>query len=107
MKTAEQLRGDRTVTVSAKDIYELITRQQFKCAITGDDLDPHDATIDHVVPISIGGSNDISNLQVVTKAANRIKGVLTMDQLIGLCQRIVDKHGNSCGLTNDRASGEA
>jgi hypothetical protein len=106
MKTAEKLTENRTVAVSSKDIYELITRQQFKCAITGDELSPADATIDHIIPVSMGGSNDIGNLQVVTKAANRIKGALTMDQLIGLCQRIVDKHGNSCGIANDRTSGE-
>ncbi len=38
--------------------------------------------IDHVVPLSRGGTNEFSNLQVLCKACNRLKGTGTMDDLI-------------------------
>jgi CRISPR/Cas system Type II protein with McrA/HNH and RuvC-like nuclease domain len=106
MNNTGNAKVNRKVSVTASEIYELIKRQNFECAITGEKLDVNDATIDHIVPVSIGGGNEISNLQVVTKAANRVKGNLTMEQLVDLCKRIVDKHGNSCGIANDRTSGE-
>ena len=33
-----------------------------------------DATIDHIVPLSKGGSDDITNMQIAHSACNREKG---------------------------------
>jgi 5-methylcytosine-specific restriction endonuclease McrA len=38
-----------------------------------------DISIDHVVPLSKGGSNDITNLQPLCKPCNSSKGVKTTD----------------------------
>ena len=38
--------------------------------------------IDHVTPLSRGGTDDFSNLQLLCKACNRLKGTGTMEDLI-------------------------
>lgn len=50
---------------------------------------PSLASLDHIVPSSLGGTDAIENLQWVTYAANRAKGDLTMGQLIAMCERII------------------
>lgn len=35
--------------------------------------------IDHIIPITNGGTNDISNLQIMHKTTNNIKGILSED----------------------------
>jgi 5-methylcytosine-specific restriction endonuclease McrA len=48
----------------------LIERDGYKCAICGsiDDL-----TIDHLVPLSKGGSDDLPNLRILCRPHNSVK----------------------------------
>lgn len=41
-----------------------------------------DACIDHIIPISAGGTNDLHNLQWISEEANRAKGTMTHEQFI-------------------------
>jgi len=49
-------------------------RQKGKCAITGEQLDISKMEADHIIPWSQGGKTEPSNLQMVSKVANRSKG---------------------------------
>jgi hypothetical protein len=55
------------------DLEELIARDGLLCGICGDFLDPALADVDHVHPKSLGGSNDLSNLQLAHVTCNRSK----------------------------------
>lgn len=44
------------------------------CALCGMPLTFEEATLDHIVPLSKGGTNDISNLQLAHKKCNWEKG---------------------------------
>lgn len=55
---------------------QLIARDGAYCAHCGDE---RDLTIDHVRPISRGGSNELSNLQVLCRPCNSRKGARTGD----------------------------
>ena len=52
----------------------LVLRQQFACAICGGPLDRELAHVDHIIPVSRGGGNEIENLQAVHATCNRRKG---------------------------------
>ena len=68
----------------------LIEKQNYKCALTGDDISfEDDIELDHILPIYRGGTNELSNIQWVTRQANWFKRALTEDELIELCEKIV------------------
>lgn len=71
----------------------LFEQQRGKCAYSDELLIPgQNACIDHKVPRSRGGTNDIDNLQWVTKTINRIKGTMTHEEFVALCCHIAHKH---------------
>jgi 5-methylcytosine-specific restriction endonuclease McrA len=73
----------------ARMIYGILQRQGFKCALSGVDLDPDSASLDHIIPVSKGGSYDSAdNLQIVTMEINRMKGALMNDEFVDLCRTV-------------------
>ena len=56
---------------------------------------PHTYNLDHIIPTSKGGTNNISNLQICIKEANVAKGDLSTDQLYILCEKILS-HRDRC-----------
>lgn len=54
-----------------KQAIELINSVNGVCALCGEDKTP---SIDHIIPISKGGSDDLSNLQVLCSSCNSKKG---------------------------------
>ena len=61
-----------------KDLYET---QQRRCNGCGNTYQEKDLTVDHIVPVSKGGTNDIANLQLLCHNCNSIKGNRSMDYL--------------------------
>ena len=60
----------------------LYQRQGGYCAACDHHFQPRNLTIDHVVPSSKGGSDDISNLQLLCHACNQLKGDRPQEQLM-------------------------
>ena len=68
----------------------LIEKQNYKCALTGDAISfEDDIELDHILPTYRGGSNELSNVQWVTKEANWFKRALTENELLTLCEKIL------------------
>ena len=80
-------RSSETVTV--QEVHDLLVRQDFRCALTGEPLDPSDASMDHILAVSRGGPHTIENAQIVRKDVNRAKGTLTNEEFISLCRAVV------------------
>ncbi len=62
-----------------------------KCYLTGEQLDinqPRTYEFDHIIPRSKGGSNELDNLGICTKQANRAKGIMTKDEFINFCKQV-------------------
>jgi len=62
------------------------------CYLTGTPIDlnkPETYQLDHIIPTSKGGSNDLDNLQICIKEANIAKGDLMVDELYELCEKIL------------------
>lgn len=47
---------------------------KFLCVQCFEPFDIKDLTVDHIMPVSLGGTNDISNLQPLCMPCNRLKG---------------------------------
>lgn len=64
-----------------------------KCYLTGESIDLYKGDtyeFDHITPISLGGTNDLSNLQIASKNANQAKGSLTVDEFHKLCKEVLE-----------------
>ena len=79
-------------TVTAKMIMAMIERQQFRCALSGRELTPETASLDHIQPLPRGGAHDLSNVWIVDHQVNAAKGTLTKDEFVTLCCEVADHH---------------
>lgn len=59
-----------------------------KCAICGKPVKFKKATIDHIQPLSAGGTNDFKNLQIACRSCNGMKSYLTMNDFLMKLPRI-------------------
>ena len=89
-------RFQRTMTFNYKDVHKKYG-DHFPCALTGRPIDfykPETYEYDHIQPISRGGDNTISNLQLLCPEANQAKGSLTDQEFIELCKEVVIHAGH-------------
>ncbi len=76
-------------SINAQRILGLLKRQNYCCALTGRELTPDNAALDHILPMSRGGKNLIQNAQALHKDVNRAKSVFTNEEFIQLCREVV------------------
>ena len=75
-----------------EELKNLLVAQGFRCAYSGKLMVlGSDATIDHKIPRSRGGTNDISNLHWVSRRVNQMKTDFTHDEFIAACRVIANK----------------
>lgn len=75
-------------------LYKLIQWQEFRCAITGRELTPENASLDHIIPVSKGGEHLLENIQFLHADVNRAKGTMTMDEFIAMCAEVTAHHAS-------------
>lgn len=75
--------------LTAPEIRRLLKSQEYRCALTGRELTPQTASIDHRQPLARGGSLASSNVQIVHIEANAAKGNLPLDDFVQLCREVV------------------
>jgi 5-methylcytosine-specific restriction endonuclease McrA len=78
---------------SFRMLLALLEAQGYLCALTGVRLEVETAELDHKVPVSRGGTNDLSNLQWVHKSINRAKGTMTNEEFVEACVKVAEKQG--------------
>ena len=76
--------------VTAKQLLELVERQQYRCALSGRVLAPETASLDHIVPLNRGGQHDIDNLWILEHTVNRAKGTQLVSEFVAMCEDIVN-----------------
>ena len=74
--------------VTASQLLELAESQSFRCALSGIALEPYSAALDHIVPVSAGGSHEIDNLQWLDRRINSMKGDMPVDEFVELCRAV-------------------
>lgn len=71
---------------------QLLIEQNFRCAYTNEPLIlGRDATIDHKMPRTRGGSNAIENLHWVTQRVNAMKSNYSHDEFLKICAIITEQ----------------
>lgn len=78
-------RSDSDGSVNPQAILRMLEAQHYRCALSDRPLTPETASLDHIMPVSRGGSHCISNTQALDRAVNRAKGTLTNEEFITLC----------------------
>ena len=74
--------------VTAKRLLELIERQEYRCALSGEKLTPKTASLDHKEPLSRGGEHNMANVQIVHRFVNRAKGTMSQAEFIEMCRKV-------------------
>lgn len=66
-----------------------------KCYLTGDPINLLEDTyqFDHIIPTSKGGSNNLDNLGITTKASNQSKSDMSVDEYIEHCKKVLTNFG--------------
>ena len=73
---------------SLAEFRKIPERQGYKCALSGVPINPKRSSLDHRNPRSLGGSNNIENLQIVLPMINRAKGTMSQDQFVAMCHAV-------------------
>lgn len=65
------------------------------CAICGKPISKYSYTIDHILPLSRGGTNVVENLRAVHGSCNKVKGNFTDDEMNILVRNIYQNNANN------------
>lgn len=98
-----RFQGPRSQKAKAKDmtfsVDDFLAKfgENPKCSLTGRNIDLLDSRsyhLDHIVPVSNGGSSELDNCQILCKEANQAKHNLSQENFIKLCEEVV-KHNKT------------
>lgn len=79
--------------ITAKNLRKMLEQQDYKCALTGRDLTPRVAALDHIIPLSDGGSHTMENVWIVHSEANVAKSTMGLQAFIALCREVAKRSG--------------
>lgn len=74
--------------VAAGRLMQRLIDNEFRCGISGRLLTPDTASLDHTIPLSLGGTHDMSNVDVVHKTINKMKGSMPLDEFVKWCKSV-------------------
>lgn len=83
----------RDAKVTGKALFALAKSNGFRCALSGVEMHPDDASIDHVVPLSKGGDHSMCNMAIIHMAVNRMKGEMDHAEFVRWCTLIARWNG--------------
>ena len=83
-----------------------IKANEYRCALSGWSISPHEFELDHIVSMNDGGTDELDNLQAVHPLVNRAKGTMGNHQFIDMCIAVASYSMSigSVGAAGQRAS---
>ena len=84
-----------TSKYSYQDAIEYLGGTKVRCYLTGKEIDieKDEFNLDHIIPVSKGGNNELENMAVVTPEANAAKTNLTVEEYLDLCKSVLENFG--------------
>ena len=79
------------------ELRSILEDQDYKCALTGEELTPENTAFDHKNPLSQGGSSEKENLHAVIKQANVSKSDMSMKEYVDICAKVIKHVGEKYG----------
>lgn len=79
--------------LSLDDLRELLRRQEYRCALTGEQLTPTNFALDHIIPLADGGNFTSANSQLVLKTVNRAKNTMSEQEFVEMCRKVARHRG--------------
>lgn len=77
------------VDITPWDLWKMAKKQRMLCALSGRKLTSDNISLDHILPLSKGGTNNISNLRLVKKEVNFARQTLSDTDFFNLCREIL------------------
>ena len=94
LKRGERRRKSSTISIKPFDLWKIAKHQRLICPLTGRKLNASNMSLDHIIPLSKGGTHDIVNLRFVHIDANYAKRNLTDLAFINMCKDVIN-HKNA------------
>lgn len=84
---------------------ELLTKlgDDPRCYLTGRQIDltqPRTYQLDHIVPVSKGGDNSLTNCGLACREANAAKSDFSINEFVALCRAVVAHHDQNSATEN-------
>lgn len=92
----------KRIQIPTKDRIKVYRDGGGKCALCGKHLTYEEFTVDHILPLSRGGKNNVSNYQILCDCCNKFKGNKTEDYLSARMTEIMSNQ-LFCNPDNDAA----
>lgn len=88
-------RGANVESYTYSDALKHLGGTQLTCYLTGIPINilEDDYQLDHILPVSKGGTNELSNMAIATVEANQMKSGLTNEELFYWCKKILEHNG--------------
>lgn len=83
----------RNEKITGSRIYAIVRLNGFRCAMSGLELDPDNASLDHIKPLSRGGTHTLDNVHVIHSTVNRMKGEMDQAEFVRWCKLIAQWNG--------------
>lgn len=83
-------RSQQAGSLGITNILALLEKQNYKCALSGWALTPETASIDHIKPLSKGGTHVGENAQILHCDVNRAKNSMDNDSFIAMCRAVTN-----------------
>ena len=77
--------------VTTAKLRGLVVHQEFRCALSGRKLTPSNTQADHIKPACDGGSDDMSNVQLLRTEVNQAKGAMSQEEFVAMCCDVADR----------------
>lgn len=85
-----------------RDVISHLGGTNTKCYLTGTpiNIEIDKYSLDHIVPVEKGGTNELDNMGITIPEANASKTNLTVEEYINLCKKVLENFGYTVQRNN-------